>query len=482
MITKPLPSIVNFLESVETFSLKMNGSAFTCNQRSKLAWLLTAILCTGTLNMETNSAICLGRVASAVLAYFVHNSCPFLIHFWQASTVFLLASLPHKKLKCYLTIDDTDLSRSKVVTRIFGVFKAKHKASGGYANCQRIVVVAMVVLGVRIPLFFCFHRPDPRLTKWHRKKKENDKARQRGKKLPHNLPPKPSRNTRYPTLIEIAIKLLRRTKRLIDRIEKVTGKKIHIVAITFDAAFMSKKAYKWIRFIFPGTQVISQIKSNQLVADRRNRFKSVSNYFNANNFQKIEILIRNDKKIVYIASARLQIKAIGQKLHVVALRYEGETDARYLVATETTWRAKDIVTAYSSRWIIEVLFEDLKQNCGLGRRACLQRGSGSCGTVVLSMIADIYCHSTPDQLKNLSSGVPVYTTGSIARTVRTESLLGAMEEAVNSKEPKVSLKCFEKALVQMRALRHSKAGIMSEHFFDLGPLEDLKRPKKAACF
>ncbi|VFN08016.1 MAG: hypothetical protein BECKG1743D_GA0114223_112391, partial [Candidatus Kentron sp. G] len=37
----------------------------------------------------------------------------------------------------------------------------------------------------------------------------------------------------------------------------------------------------------------------------------------------------------------------GKKRFVIALKYEGETDYRYLVASDLTWRTDDIVQAFT---------------------------------------------------------------------------------------------------------------------------------------
>ena len=36
------------------------------------------------------------------------------------------------------------------------------------------------------------------------------------------------------------------------------------------------------------------------------------------------------------------------------MKYEGETEYRYLVATDLTWRLTDIATAYTLRWLVGV--------------------------------------------------------------------------------------------------------------------------------
>jgi len=36
------------------------------------------------------------------------------------------------------------------------------------------------------------------------------------------------------------------------------------------------------------------------------------------------------------------------------LKYEGEDEYRYITATDLSWRAIDIVSAYALRWLVEV--------------------------------------------------------------------------------------------------------------------------------
>jgi hypothetical protein len=45
---------------------------------------------------------------------------------------------------------------------------------------------------------------------------------------------------------------------------------------------------------------------------------------------------------------------------VVALKFEGESDYRYLVVADMTWLTMDIIQAYTLRWLVEVFFEDGK--------------------------------------------------------------------------------------------------------------------------
>ena len=55
---------------------------------------------------------------------------------------------------------------------------------------------------------------------------------------------------------------------------------------------------------------------------------------------------------------RVNVVSYGCKLVVIALKYDGEDDYRYITATNLSWRTIDIVNTYSLRWLIEVFFQD----------------------------------------------------------------------------------------------------------------------------
>ncbi len=54
--------------------------------------------------------------------------------------------------------------------------------------------------------------------------------------------------------------------------------------------------------------------------------------------------------LVVLGSAPLYVSAHQQKQWVVALKYPSEEDYRYLVASEMSWRAADVASAYTLRW------------------------------------------------------------------------------------------------------------------------------------
>ena len=102
--------------------------------------------------------------------------------------------------------------------------------------------------------------------------------------------------------------------------------------------------------VFTNVQVISQLQKSQKVLFR-NREISLVEYFTRYSGIEITLQIRGGKKVqVTLGSARLWVKSHEQKRFIVALKY----DCRYLVASDMSWRAVDIATAYTLRWLVEV--------------------------------------------------------------------------------------------------------------------------------
>jgi hypothetical protein len=116
-------------------------------------------------------------------------------------------------------------------------------------------------------------------------------------------------------------------------------------------------------------QVISQIRSNQLIRFR-NKKRSVEDYFEKFPGTEQTIRVRGGETIkVTIGSARLHVHAHahGKKRFVIALRYDGEDEYRYIIASDLSWRTSDIVEAYTLRWLVEVFFQDWKTYEGWGK-------------------------------------------------------------------------------------------------------------------
>lgn len=113
---------------------------------------------------------------------------------------------------------------------------------------------------------------------------------------------------------------------------------------------------------------------------------------------------------VTLLSARLKVKAHHKRRFVVALKYEGEADYRYLVASDLSWHHADIVGLYSLRWLVEVFIQDWKAYGGWNRMSKQQGKEGSMRGVILSLLCDHLWLLHPEQsvrLKKSSPGCPL---------------------------------------------------------------------------
>ncbi|WP_221897730.1 hypothetical protein [Bathymodiolus japonicus methanotrophic gill symbiont] len=158
-----------------------------------------------------------------------------------------------------------------------------------------------------------------------------------------------------------------------------------------------------------GSQVISQLRKNQNI-EYRGRIRSVESYFNSINKGIDQIIrVRGGKEIkVTVSSARLKVSSHSKKRFVIALKYDGENDYRYLVATDLTWRTQYIIQAYTLRWLIEVFFEDWKLYEGWGREAKQLDEEGSSRGLILSLLFDHCLLLHPEQIARIESKLPEY--------------------------------------------------------------------------
>jgi hypothetical protein len=198
-------------------------------------------------------------------------------------------------------IDDTDKRRSKSTKKIFQVHKIKDKPSGGYIMGQSIVFLVLITPKITIPVGFSFHMPDPSLSAWY---KNDKKLRKQG--APKKLrPTKPGRDNNYPTMPQIAVKLLEQFKR--------AHRQIRIRCVFADALYGTEAFLDQASRLFGGIQVISQIRANQLIRFR-NKNIPVENYFASFPGTQQTIGVRGGEQIkVIVGSARLHVHAHRKK-------------------------------------------------------------------------------------------------------------------------------------------------------------------------
>ena len=87
----------------------------------------------------------------------------------------------------------------------------------------------------------------------------------------------------------------------------------------------------------------------------------MKDYFKSIAVQKIKLKIRGGIiKDVEIKHARLYVGSHKRILNIVALRYDGEDNFRFIITPNLSWKAIDVAQLFTFRWLVEVFFYDWK--------------------------------------------------------------------------------------------------------------------------
>jgi len=401
IITKPAYFIKSFIEDLNNGIKDLKASAgLTRTQITWLGFCLMGILLVNSVCWAKFERASLGGYSLSRLSWMFRKAK-------IAWTLVFIASVKqvlkqHGVTEGTLVVDETDHRRAKRTKRIHKTHKQKDKKTGGYVNGQTIVFLLLVTNP--IPVGFAFYMPDPVLSVW---KKNDEKFKKQGV-AKKDRPVEPERNPDYPTKAQIALNLLQEFN---DHHNKIRVQAVLADALYGEAHFMNQASKR-----FGGVQVISQLSNNQNIWDRGKK-KSVNHYFNSTNKGVNQIIgIRGGEKIIAtVSSARLKVDAHGVKRFVIALKYEDEEDYRYLVASDLSWRTKDIIQAYTLRWLVEVFFSDWKLNEGWGREAKQYDEEGSSRGLILSLLLDHCLLLHPEQTTRIENKLPAYTVGSLQR-------------------------------------------------------------------
>jgi hypothetical protein len=224
----------------------------------------------------------------------------------------------HGIVEGVLVTDDSDHERSKKTKRLFKSHKIKDKGSGGYINGQTIVLLILVTPKVSLPVGFEFYQADPKQQAW----KKEDKRLQKQGVAKKERPIAPPVNSKYPTKPQLALQLMEQFRRHHGQIK--------VKAVVADALYGQAKFMDAAAALFEGCQVISQLRDNQNIR-YRNREQSLSHYFSKNPGVAQSFSIRGQAPLTAtVGSIRVEVSAHGKKRFVIALKYAGEQDYRYL--------------------------------------------------------------------------------------------------------------------------------------------------------
>jgi hypothetical protein len=428
LISEPAHFIKIFVTDLDAALGKLKSNAkLTQLQKIWLGFCLTGMLLTNSVCWAKFERVSLGGYKIAALSWMFREAKVAWHYLLLASVTLVLER--HGITEGVLVLDESDRSRSKRTKRIHKAHKQKHKASGGYVNGQTVVLLLLVTRSVTFPVGFAFYMPDPMLRAWVK----DDKRLKKAGAAKKDRPIQPERDSLYPTKTQLALRLLQAFK---DAHGDIKINAVLADALYGDAGFMDAASR-----IFDSAQVISQLRENQNI-EYKGKKRNLKAYFNGiNKGVEVTLRVRGGKDVkATVSSARLKVTAHSKKRLVVALKYEGESDYRYLVATDMTWRTMDIIQAYTLRWLVEVFFEDWKLYEGWGREAKQLDEEGSSRGLILSLLFDHCLLLHPEQTARIENKLPAYTVGSLQRKSQMDVLLEFIKTLLEHQNPADKLK------------------------------------------
>ena len=425
-----LPFIDKYVDELSKMLGKVrSGAELTRKQKIWLKFCLMGILITNSIKWSKFFRASLGKYKVSALSWMLRSSKTSWEYILQASTLAILKKYNLKK--GVLVFDDTDKKRSKRTKRIYRAHKVFDKSTGGYFNGQSIVFLLLVTEKITIPVGFRFYCP--------KKHYKEDTVKQK-------------------TKLNLGIDLLKKFKA--DFPEFI------VKAVLADALYGSKDFADDVDRIYPKSQFVSQLKSDQLVFSKERKV-SVKRYFEKREGLKVMMRLRGREKDLEYLGARLKVASHGKKRFVVAMRYEGESEYRYIYGTRLAWRGRDIVSVYSLRWLVEVFFQDCKTFEGL-RELQLLDAEGSERAVILSLLFDssLFFHDVQFQL--IEGKLSACTVGSLLEKCRVEAFTLYVKELLLSEYPMSVTEKMEEGVKSIYGLRSSTKHMVG---VDLGNME-----------
>ncbi len=367
----------------------------------------------------------------------------------QASTLYILKKYNIKE--GVLVIDDTDKERSKNTTQIAKVHKIRDKKTSGYFNGQNIVFLLLISRDITVPVGFCFYEPDPKQTAW---RKEDERLRKKGVVKKHR-PKRPDEDQNYPGKKELALKLLSNFMALCSDVN------LKIKAVLADAFYDKVDFMENAANITNQPQVISQIKRNQNIVVN-NKEENIETFFKNYSGHKEQVTLRYNEKNITYCSIKAKVKSHNKKYSIVALKYEDESDYRYLIASDMTWLDIDIIKTYALRWLVEVFIQDWKMYEGWNQMAKQTGEEGSCRGATLSLLVDHALLLHNEQKVLHENKQPAATVGSLRNKVMMESLTAFIEKIVFSDNPKAMFDEYVKQISELFTINFSTKHMQRE--------------------
>ena len=461
IFTQPLSFIREFVEELDRGIRECAPNRkLSTVQRYGLSFCLMGILLSNPVCWAAFERVGLGGYQQAALSWMSRHSkllWPLLLH-----VSILLILNKYNITEGEWVGDDSDRQRAKVTKRIFATHKIFDKKTGGWFHGQTVVVLFLVTPKVSLPVGFRFDQPDPAVVAW---KKTDDALKQQGVK-PSERPPKPEPKAADPSKLDLLLALLREFQG--DHPD------FQVKAILADARYGSAAWMNQAAVLFPKTQVISPLKQTQNVRFGQ-REMTVAPYFAMHPGVAMTMHLRGGQTVqVILGSARLYVSAHQQKRFVVALKYPGEEEYRYLVANEMSWRAVDIASASTLRWLVEVFFEDWKLHEGWGQWAPQWDEEGSSRGLTLSLLLDHAFLLHPQQRARIENNLPACIVGSLQQQSRMDALIEVIRGIVDAEDPHQRLDEIVAVAKRLFPLRDSAKHMNGRDLGRLEPTPSLK--------
>lgn len=466
MLIRQIGFVVNYVSGLNSSLKRLTSHSLTKIQCNWLVTVLMGLIVSGSFNWAAFSRRSLGKFSESRLRWIFNHAKIAWNSLLHASIAHLIA---HYGITMgVLALDDSDKMRSRNTSKISGVHKVKDKKTGGWFMGQEFVFLILVTNIITIPVGFRFYIPDPAIKKWKKINKDEKKAGI----LPANRTKKPEPNSKYPNKKALALQLLEEFSKNHPeiKIQAVLADALYGDAYFMDAAAKATSC----------NQVISQLRTNQLVRNRNGKNTQLRTYFGRVDGVATKLIIRGgEEKNITLLGARLFVKSHGKKRFVLALKYEGETEYRFIVAKDLTWRHNDIARAYSLRWLVEVFIADWKGHGGWNALSKQQGDESATRGVILSLLCDHLLLLHPEQsarLKNKQPGMPV---GCLIEHINTEALLDGVSHIVYADEPKSEFEKFRQLMEASLPDRKSSKHLSGRDLGRLEPTSSLRYQKYA---
>lgn len=460
-IGKTLPFVTAFVDELDGVLKRIDARAGLSRiQKEWFEFCLVAIVVTNSVCWKRFERAGLRQHSQASLSWMFRQTNRFWPWVLRASVSVILAR--YGISGGVVVVDDSDKRRARQTTRIYKAHQVKEQKSGGVINGQSVVFVLLVTPKVTIPVGVEFYMPAPELTAWN---KADKYLRKRGVPTRQRAA-KPAKNPKYPTKPEIALRLL----------EEFHAAFPHMVitCVLADNLYGTQAFLDKASAIFGGVQVISKLRKNQHVRFRGKRL-SVTAFFQRYPGVGQSIRIRGGEEVsLCVSSARLYVWTHKTKRFVIALKYEGEEEYRYLVASDLSWRTLDIAQAHTLRWLVEVFIQDWKAYEGWGQLTKQPDEEGSRRSVILSLLCDHCLLLHPDQLARVEDHLPACTVGSLRDRVRVESLVQFFRDILSSPNPREQLEEVAQRAKEIFTLNASGKHMVGRDLGRLGPTPALE--------